>query len=106
MQLYQLSSYITFFTSPQYSEMNSFFCTGSLMNIPQPATSEGANSKCCGSRVERIKKSLDNIYTKDFKLERSADRSIIPISSPFDSLVGGKMLQSRFFFVLFCFFLK
>lgn len=64
------------------------------MNIPQPATSEGANSKCCGSRVER-KKSLDNIRTKDFKLERSADRSIILISSPFDSLVGGKMLQSR-----------
>lgn len=36
----------TFITSPQYSEMNSFFWTGSLMKIPQPATSEGASNKC------------------------------------------------------------
>lgn len=43
-------------TSPQYSEMNSFFCTGSLIKIPQPATSEGANSKCCGAEKP---KSLD-----------------------------------------------
>lgn len=33
-------------TSPQYSEMNSFFCTGSLMKMPQPATSDGASNKC------------------------------------------------------------
>lgn len=33
-------------TSPQYSEMNSFFCTDSLMKVPQPATSEGASNKC------------------------------------------------------------
>lgn len=33
-------------TSPQYSEMNSFFCTDSLMKVPQPATSDGASSKC------------------------------------------------------------
>lgn len=26
--------------------MNSFFCTGSLMKIPQPATSDGASNKC------------------------------------------------------------
>ena len=33
-------------TSPQYSEMNSFFCTDSLMKVPQPATSDGASNKC------------------------------------------------------------
>lgn len=33
-------------TSPQYSEMNSFFCTASLMKVPQPATSDGASNKC------------------------------------------------------------
>lgn len=33
-------------TSPQYSEMNSFFCTDSLMKVPHPATSEGASSRC------------------------------------------------------------
>lgn len=33
-------------TSPQYSEMKSFFCTGSLMKMPHPATSEGASSRC------------------------------------------------------------
>lgn len=35
-------------TSPQYSEMNSFFCTDSLMKVPHPATSEGASSRCWG----------------------------------------------------------
>lgn len=33
-------------TSPQYSEMKSFFCTGSLMKMPHPATSDGASSRC------------------------------------------------------------
>lgn len=33
-------------TSPQYSEMKSFFWTGSLMKIPHPATSDGASSRC------------------------------------------------------------
>lgn len=32
--------------SPQYSEMNSFFWTGSLMKVPHPATSDGAKSRC------------------------------------------------------------
>ena len=36
-------------TSPQYSEMNSFFCTDSLMKVPHPATSEGASSRCWGT---------------------------------------------------------
>ena len=33
-------------TSPQYSEMKSFFSAESLRKIPQPATSEGAINKC------------------------------------------------------------
>ena len=36
-------------TSPQYSEMNSFFCTDSLMKVPHPATSEGASGRCWGT---------------------------------------------------------
>lgn len=32
--------------SPQYSEINSFFWTGSLMKVPHPATSDGAKSRC------------------------------------------------------------
>ena len=33
-------------TSPQYSEMKSFFWTDSLMKVPHPATSDGANRRC------------------------------------------------------------
>lgn len=42
--------------SPQYSEMNSFFCTGSLIKVPHPATSDGAKSRCWErSKVRRLK---------------------------------------------------
>ena len=33
-------------TSPQYSLMKVFFWIAILAKIPQPATSDGANSKC------------------------------------------------------------
>lgn len=49
---------IKFLTSPQYSEMNSFFCTGSLMKIPQPATSEGASSKCWQNQKSKCFKQM------------------------------------------------
>lgn len=40
--------------SPQYSEMNSFFWALSLRNMPQPATSEGAISKCLSEKKQTI----------------------------------------------------
>lgn len=33
-------------TSPQYSDMNSFFSAGTLRKIPHPAISEGARRRC------------------------------------------------------------
>lgn len=54
-------------TSPQYSEMKSFFWTGSLMKIPQPATSDGARSRCYNTKhhVEGVVKT--NKQTSSYK---------------------------------------
>lgn len=41
-------------TSPQYSLMKAFLRTESLTNIPQPAMSDGANSRFYGYYVKKI----------------------------------------------------
>lgn len=41
-------------TSPQYSLMKAFLRTESLTNIPQPAISDGANSRFYGYYVKKI----------------------------------------------------
>ncbi len=40
------SVFVTDRTSPQYSEINSFFSAESFRKMPHPATSDGANSRC------------------------------------------------------------
>ena len=54
--------YALVLTSPQYSDMKSFFSHDSLRKIPQPATSDGAISRCCVThRVHVIYTSLSAI---------------------------------------------
>ena len=37
-------------TSPQYSDMKSFFSQDSFRKMPHPATSDGAINRCCGTQ--------------------------------------------------------
>lgn len=45
--------------SPQYSEINSFFCAASLIKIPQPATNDSARRRCL-SKQHKIFQSWHN----------------------------------------------
>ena len=50
VHLRMLLHHFTIHTSPQYSLINSFFAAPSLIKIPQPATSDGAKSRCYGQQ--------------------------------------------------------